>query len=211
MILWKPIAWTLILAVPASLVAADSAAAILYANGTTYVNGSNIPKSSAVFVGDLVQTRSDSQASIKSLGSSVLVLADSLVQIQTNSVKLEHGGVTVTTSKSMATQVGNLIVTPAVADWTVFQVTDTDGTIRILAGKGDLALSDGTRLPQGQETTREETHGKQKKRSSGGNKAPANKPILESNIAIGGGVLVIGGLTTWVLLQGDDPLSPKDP
>jgi hypothetical protein len=211
MILWKPVIWILILAVPTSLIAADSAAAMLYAKGTAYVNGSSIPKSSAVFVGDLVQTRPDSVASIKSLGSSVLVLGDSLVEVQSNAMKLEHGTVTVATSQSMATQVGGLTITPAGTAWTVFQVTDTDGTVRILASKGDLALSDGTRLQQGEETTRDETDAKHKKRRGGGGIGAASEPILNSHLAVIGGVLAIGGLTTWVLVQGDDPLSPKNP
>jgi hypothetical protein len=39
--------------------AADSAAAMMYANGTAWINGGNIPKSSAIFVGDLVQTKAN--------------------------------------------------------------------------------------------------------------------------------------------------------
>ena len=56
--------WTLISAVPVSLWAADSGAAMLYAKGTTWINGSSVPKTSAVFPGDLVQTQSGSAASI---------------------------------------------------------------------------------------------------------------------------------------------------
>jgi len=48
----------LLLLVPASLFAADSDAAMLYTNGIAWVNGSGVPRaSSAIFSGDLLQTR----------------------------------------------------------------------------------------------------------------------------------------------------------
>ena len=50
---------------PGSLFAADSNAAMLYTNGAAWVNGAHVPRSSsAIFSGDLLQTRSDSVANI---------------------------------------------------------------------------------------------------------------------------------------------------
>ncbi len=72
----------LLLIVPASLFAADSAAAMLYANGAAWVNGSHVPTSSAIFAGDMVQTRSDSAVNINASGSTITVLGDSLVQFE---------------------------------------------------------------------------------------------------------------------------------
>jgi hypothetical protein len=80
--------------------AADSGPAMLYINGTAWINGASVPKSSAVFSADLVQTKTDSVANIKSVGSTLLVLPDSLVEFQANAIKLEHGRVTITTSKT---------------------------------------------------------------------------------------------------------------
>jgi hypothetical protein len=34
---------------------------------------------------------------------------------------------------------------------------------------------------------------------------------VDSPVAIAIGAGAIGGLVTWVLLEGDDPVSPKDP
>src|SRR5579864_874709 len=93
------LSWLLILVLPASMFAADASAAMLYTNGTTWINGGNVPKSSAIFSGDLVQTKSDSVASIKSPGNSVLVLSDSLVQFEGSAVRLEHGSVNIVTSR----------------------------------------------------------------------------------------------------------------
>ena len=89
----KLVSCVLLLIVPGSLIAADSGAAMLYADGAAWLNGSHVPKSSAIFAGDLVQTRSDSAANIHAPGSSVTVLGDSLVQFEGASLKVEHGGV----------------------------------------------------------------------------------------------------------------------
>src|SRR5580658_11087483 len=88
---------------PAALFAADQPSAMLYSHGTALLNGDSIARSSAIFSGDFVQTNPDSAANINASGSIVLVLNDSLVKYQGNAVTLEHGGVTVSTSKAMAT------------------------------------------------------------------------------------------------------------
>ena len=156
----KILSCLMIIIFPAAMFAADQASAMLYSHGTALLNGTNVPRSSAIFSGDLVQTNKDSVANINATGSSVLVLNDSLIQYEGNSVSLEHGGVTISTSKSLATRVGGVTVSPASSVWTEFEVRDVDGTIRIAARKGDLTLSDdkgSTTLAQGQETTREES------------------------------------------------------
>jgi hypothetical protein len=187
---------------------------MLYTNGTAWINGNNVPKAMALFSGDLVQTKSDSLANIKASGINVLVLSDSLVQFDPSAVKLEHGRVNVVTSKGLAVRVGGIKVVPASASTaTEFEVTDTDGTARIVARKGDLTLDDGkttTTLAQGQEATRDEESKKDRKRGAGAVPGAAGG-ILDSPIAIGIGAAAIGGLTTWVLLKGDDPVSPKEP
>jgi hypothetical protein len=188
---------------------------MLYTNGPAWLNGSSVPKTSAIFSGDLVQTRSDSVANLKAPGTSVLVLSDSLVQFQGSAVKLEHGVVNVLTSKTMTAQVGGLKVVPVAASWTEFEVRDTDGSVKIIARKGDLTLTDAsgtTTLPQGQETTRDETtaNGKKKRDRNPGGAAPAaGGGILDSPPAIYSGLAAIGVLTGWALTRGDDPVSDK--
>jgi hypothetical protein len=205
--------------VPGSLLAADSGAAMLYANGAAWLNGSHVPNSSAIFAGDLVQTRSDSAANIHAPGSSITVLGDSLVQFEGALLKVEHGGVSVSTSKGVATTAGDVRVAPASNAWTEFNVTDIDGTVRIAANKGDLTITDddGTvTLPQGQETTRNEQSDqgdkkkKDKKRAAGAVPA-AGGGALNSPVAIGVGAAAIGGLTIWVLTRSSNPVSPATP
>jgi hypothetical protein len=205
---------------PASLFAADSNAAMLHTNGAAWINGAHVPRSSAaIFYGDLLQTRSDSVANINQPGSSITVLADSLVQFQGSSLDLQHGGVTVSTSKSVATTAGEIKVTPASNAWTEFNVSDVDGTVRISARKGDLTINDGKQtvlLAQGQETTRDDSsdtdNGKKKNRRRQNGAVPAaGGGILNSPWAVGAGGVAIIGVTTWVLIQNDNPASPAKP
>jgi hypothetical protein len=211
------LSWLLVMLMGMPSFAADSAAAMLYTNGTAWINGGTIPKSSAIFAGDLVETKSDSVANIKSSGTNVLVLSDSFIQYQGGAVKLEHGGMNVATSKGMSAQIGGLKVVPAAGAWTEFEVHDTDGAVRIVARKGDLKLIDasGTSiLVEGQETTRDETNekGKKKKdRGAGGAVPGATGGILDSPVAIGIGLGAAGGIAAWSLLHDDEPVSPKRP
>jgi hypothetical protein len=213
----------LIVLFPGSLFAADSNAAMLYTNGAAWVNGAHVPRSSsAIFTGDLLQTRSDSVANINQAGSSITVLSDSLVEFEGASVDIQHGGVTVSTSKGIAATAGDVKVEPASNAWTEFNVTDVDGTVRIHASKGALTISDGkdvVTLAQGQDTTRDESSGtsdkdnnkkKNKKRQAGAVPA-AGGGIMNSPYAIGIGAGAIVGVTTWVLIKNDDPASPTKP
>jgi hypothetical protein len=222
----KVVSCVLLLMVPGSLLATDSEAAMLYTTGSAWVNGSFVPRaSSAIFSGDLLQTRSDTVANINSAGSSITVHRDSLVQFEGSSLKIEHGGITVSTSKGVAASAGDVKVSPAGDTWTEFKMTDLDGTVRITASKGDLTISDlngTTTLSQGQETTRDESSNssstgnqsggkkKQGKQSTGATPA-AGGGILNSPIAVGiaGGAVV--GVATWVLIKNDNPASPSNP
>lgn len=204
--------------IPAQLLAADSASAMLYSNGTAWINGTTVPKSAAVFSGDLVQTRPDSSANLSANGSSVMVLADSLVRFQGEAVEIEHGAVRIGTAQGLATRAGEVTVKPAANSWTEFQVTDVDGQVEIVASKGDVTVQDPqgtTTVQQGQQTTRDDTSNaekkkKRKKRGTGAATA-ANGGILSSSAALYTGIAIVGGVTTWVLIQGDDPLSPACP
>jgi hypothetical protein len=204
----------MVMVFPAVLFAEPAASGMLYAHGTTLVNGSSIPRSSALFSGDLIQTDGDSVANINATGSAILVLNNSIVQYEGNALKLEHGGITVSTSKLLATHAGDVTVSPAAASgWTEFEVRDVDGRVQIAARKGDLTISDDsgtTTLTQGQETTLDEsgpTKNKKKKKREGA-APPAARGVLDSPVAIGIGTAAIGGVTAWALIRDDNPASP---
>jgi hypothetical protein len=221
----KLVSCVLLFLFPASMVAADSNAAMVYTSGTAWINGSHVPRlSTSIFIGDLLQTRSDTVANINSPGSTVTVFSDSLVKFGGSSLEIEHGGVTVSTSKGIAATVGDLRVVPASGAWTEFNVIEADGMVKIAAKKGDLSLSDddGTvTLAQGQETTRDESSDqsdknnkdkkKSKKRGVGGAAPAAGGGILNSPVAIGIGAGAVGFVAAWVLLHNDEPASPSKP
>jgi len=202
-----------------ALFAADQPAAMLYSHGTALLNGNSMERSSALFSGDLVQTNADSVANINATGSSILVLNDSLVQYEGSGLKLEHGGVSISTSKLLATRVGNVTVSPVSGVWTEFDVRDVDGRVQIAARKGDLSVSDdaGTiTLAQGQETTRDdsqqtEEQKKKKKKRVAAAYIPATGAIFDSPWAIGIGAGLVAGGTVWALVQGGTPASPAKP
>src|SRR6202051_1397091 len=163
----KILSCMMVLIFPAALWAADPPGAMLYSHGTALINGNSISRSSALFSGDLVQTNSDSVANINATGSSVLVLNDSLVQYEGSALKLEHGGVTISTSKLLAAPAGAIKVTPAASSWTEFDVRDVDGRVQIAARKGDLTISDDTgtsTLAEGQVTTRDDSQSESRNR-----------------------------------------------
>jgi hypothetical protein len=198
--------------------AGETASAMLYTNGAAWLNGSDVPKSAAVFSGDLLQTRPDSTASIQSNGSNVMVLADSLVKFEGSAVELEHGAVRVTTSRGLAARAGDVTVKPAADSWTEFQVTDVDGRVQIAANKGDVTVQDDkgtTTVTQGQETTRDDTADtekkKKKRRKGAGAATAATGGIMSSTPAVIGGLAVVGGVTVWVWTRSGAPVSPSCP
>jgi hypothetical protein len=207
----------MIAAVPVSMWAADSAPAMLYAKGTAWINGSTVPRTSAVFPGDLVQTRSDSMANINASGSNVVIMADSLVKFDGAAVSLEHGSVTVATSKGMTTRAGEVTVVPVSNGWTEFEVKQgLNGAVQVVAQKGDVSVSDGagtSTVPQGQQTTVDDSQERRKKkrRKVGGAIPAASGSILDSPVVVYAGAGAVGGLLIWVLLQDGNPVSAVQP
>ena len=200
------------------MLAGETASAMLYTNGAAWLNGSEVPKSAAVFSGDMLQTRPDSTASIQSNGSNVMVLADSLVKFEGPAVELEHGSVRVTTSRGLAARAGDVTVKPASNSWTEFQVTDVDGRVQIAANKGDLTVQDDkgtTPVTQGQQTTRDDTTDTEKKkkkhRRGAGAATAAGGGIMSSTPVVYGGLAAVGAVGVWVWLRQEPPVSPACP
>jgi hypothetical protein len=208
--------WMMIAMFPASLMASESNSAMLYAKGTAWINGSAVPHSSALFAGDMVQTRPDSMVNINALGSNVTVGSDSLIKYQGNAISVEHGSISVATSKGLVTHIGEVTVAPTQSSWTEFEVTDVNGSVQIMARKGDVTIADasGTNtLPQGQQATRDESQDQKTKKhkKNEGAVAPMNGGILDSPWAIGLGAGAIGVGAAIILTRDGDPISPKSP
>jgi hypothetical protein len=204
------ICWMLIAVTPAALVAADadSGAAMLYGKGTVWLNGRPFPHSSAVFPGDLIQTQPESVATLDASGSGVVVLPDSLVKFEGNAVSLEQGAVSVATSKGMVALAREVTVTPASNAWTEFEVVDTNGTVQVFAGKGNVNVNcrKGTaNLSEGEQATPDKSGKCTKKKRKTGTPVPENGALLTDPFVLGGALITAGGVVCLLLCTPPKP------
>ncbi|HLX76130.1 MAG TPA: hypothetical protein VKR26_15390 [Terriglobales bacterium] len=207
----------MLLLAPTVLFAANSAM-LTVSDSESSTGANNVLRSSALFVGDTVATRPDSVASINAEGSMVLVLADSSIQFEGNSVNMGHGGVVVTTSQAMAVRAGKLTIAPVAQRAAKFEVSDADGVIQIAAREGALAINDGsstTILQQGQETTRPDSDQSEgPKRDKGAPPTGSGFHMSKKTAAIVFGGAAAAGTTAAILLttgSSSHPVSPAIP
>ncbi len=162
----------MILLLPQSLMAIDSGSAILHTRGGVWVNGSEVPDSTAIFPGDLLETKPGFAANLTADGSTVLIQPESVLKFQGDLLVLEHGGVSVGTSKAMRVQVNCLTVVPVSTEWNQYEVTDVTGKVLVAARKNDVKInreggleklskerenSSGAIVHEGEQDTREES------------------------------------------------------
>ena len=152
--------WTLLVVVPVSLLGqtglgqtgqgqtgpvqtgqaqtGSAGAGILHTQGGVWVNGYEAKDSSAVFPGDLVETKPGSPADLTLDGATVLIQPESVARLQNNVLELDHGSVSVGTSRSFKVKVNCVTVTPVVNEWTQYEVTNLNGNIQVAARKNDV-------------------------------------------------------------------------
>jgi hypothetical protein len=221
---WKNLVCVGLVAIlPESLVAEDSASAILHSTGRVLLNGNPAPVSSALFPDDFVQVQANSQAIINATGSTVVVGPDTVIQVESNELALDHGTLSVSTSGQFRVRVGCITVIPVSELWTQYDVTDVDGRVTVSAHTKDVDINArGSRVSQKQEKGSNERvtvrEGEQKTRDEhcgaatkppkyvAGKGAIFNSPKVRWPAA---GV-IIGGMC-WVLCRSDDPVSPWVP
>jgi len=171
---------------------------MLRGQGQVWLNGKLLPRSSAVFPGDLIQTQPESVATVEASGSSLIVMPNSLLKFSGTSVLLEHGVVSVGTSQGLVAQTGQVTVTPASAKWTEFELADANGAIQVIARKGAMTVDcgkDTASLTEGDEVTPDDSGRCRKRRRAGG--APTaghgsifTDPYVQGGVLAGGGVLI---------------------
>ena len=212
----KIISGCLILLTPCALLAQETGAAVVYGTGSVFLNGAALSNSSAVTVGDVVQTRDNGVANINSPGATLVVESNTIVRFQSGGFALDRGSVSVATGRGMSVFARDLKITPVSNDWTEFYVIRASGSIQIMARKHDVTVncgtSSGTTVREGQQVSRDDSGdcGVVSKRGAGAPTA-AKVPILDSRWAEYGGLGVGGGLLGWVLAHSDDPVSPSKP
>ena len=131
------VVWALVVAVPPSVLG-QTPSAILHSQGGVWVNGYEARDSSAVFTGDLLETKPGFSASLTLDGSTILIQPESVAKLRENMLVLDHGSVSVTTSKSFRVRVNCLTVVPTSDAWTQYDVTDVNRTIQVVARKNDV-------------------------------------------------------------------------
>lgn len=215
LMLRKLISGCLILLTPCALFGQETGAAVIYGTGSVFLNGAALSNSSAVTIGDVVQTRDNGVANINAPGATIVVESNTIVRFQSGGFALDRGNISVATGKGMSVFARDFKITPTSGDWTEFYVARASGSIQIIARKNSVTVTCGSNsstVREGQQISREDAAdcGLVSKR---GGSAPtaAEAPILDSQrlqqIGIGAGA----GLLGWVLFQGDEPASPSAP
>ena len=136
--------WALAVILPSSIAAQSvteqSASAILHTDGGVWVNGYEAHDSSAIFPGDLVETKPNSSANLVLDGSTVLLAPETVGKFQGDLFELDHGVVSVVTSKGFKVRVNCIRVVPAVNEWTQYVVSDLNGSVQVSAKKLDVNI-----------------------------------------------------------------------
>jgi hypothetical protein len=140
------VSWVMIILFPLSLMAVDTGSAVLHSSGGVWVNGTEVADATAVFAGDLIETKSGFIANLDAEGSSVLIQGESVVKFQGDYLDLEHGSVAVGTSTSMSVHVNCIKVEPLSNDRTQYEVKDVSGTVQVAARKNDVNIRQGGAL-----------------------------------------------------------------
>jgi len=198
--------WTLIVLLPSSLLAVDAGPAILHSKGPVWVNGKEAADSTAILPGDLLETETGEAVNLTTEGSTIVIQEQSIVKYNGDSLSLEHGSVSVTTSRSMSVDVDCVRVVPVKNEWTQYDVSHLDSHMDASALKLDVNIEHGSTarkrstekadtesatVHEGEKASRElsEVCGVAAIPASVGN--PVNTKLIGIGAGAGGGVLLI--------------------
>lgn len=220
----------MIVIMPVSLWADDTGAAMLRSNGGVLVNKNPAPPSTALFPDDLVETQQNIVASIEAAGSTADISPETMIQFESDELVLDHGSVSVNTSRGLRVRVGCVLVTPANIEWTHYNVTDMNGRVTVSALKDDVNIdsrsassrtansksagqspqTDRVSVREGEQKSREEKCGAPVVKES--SRFAARGALFNSPWAKGIGIGIVAAGTCWVLCSLDgNPMSPSKP
>ena len=207
---------------PVSLTAQESAGAILYGGNGTLVNQGQAPASTAIFPNDQIQTPKGVSARIQLTGSETQVNPESIVQFQDSELALDHGSLSVNTSRGLRVRVGCITITPVHDNaWTHFDVKDVDGKVIISSFKDDVYVDarrsnfENVKEQERDRSIVHETEQKTRNEKCGGGddnpKEAATSSPLNSWYAIAAGSAAVIFTTCYALCRSSEPLSPECP
>jgi hypothetical protein len=150
--------WVLAAGLPLSLLGqvppqTQPSSAILHAEGGVWVNGAEAHDSTAVFSGDVLQTKPGFSATLSLDGTEVLLAPETVGKFDGDAFVLDHGSVSVGTSKSFKVKVNCIKVVPVHEEWTKYEVTDTNGTVQVSALKNDVNVEHAVHAKPSAENT----------------------------------------------------------
>jgi hypothetical protein len=198
---------------------AQAPSAIVHTQGGVWVNGYEAKDASAVFSGDVIETKPDFSATLNLEGSSVLIQPESVVKFQGDAVELDHGTVSVETSRSLKVLVHCITVVPVANEWTQYDVVDLNGSVQVSARTKDVNVKwehVGHKTPvanaagQPDEQQGSVHQGEQKKYDESqlcGLPPPTNPAALPNPKWIAAGA-VGAGVLIWVLVNGGGGKKP---
>lgn len=135
----------MVAAVPLSLMGQvppqGAPAAILHTQGGVWVNGAEARDSTAIFAGDLLETKPGFSATLNLDGTEVLIASEGVAKLESNELVLDHGSVSVGTSRGFRVRVNCIRVIPVVNEWTQYEVSDLNGTVQVTARKLDVNVT----------------------------------------------------------------------
>lgn len=210
---------------PVLLGAQETAAATLRSSGSgVLVNNNPAPTSIALFPDDLVQTPKNAVARIELTGSSADINADSMVQFEGDELVLDHGTLSVRTTRGLRVRVGCLTVIPVnLSQWTQYDVSDVNGRVTVNATKSDVYIDSRAKKAEdaknpsrsNRDIVRESEQKSREERCGAaylkGESTPGLGALMNSTwvrIVAGGAV---GTVVCLGLCPDDDPLSPSKP
>jgi len=175
--------------------APNPAVAMLNVSGKVQVNGSAIPRGTALLSGDRIQTQSDSVANITLVGSSVLVKPNTLVEFQGDAVEISQGGMVIATSRGMIARAYGLTISPGTQTPSKFEVAENGDSVVVAAEQGNVNVSDdkeSSTVPEGQQTTK-------KKKGAGAVPGTSGSAFPTKTVAIVAGVAGAAAVTGIVI------------
>lgn len=206
--------WAMLVIVPSALLG-QAPSAILHTQGGVWINNYEARDSTAVFKGDVLQTRPGFTANLTLEGSEVFIQQETITKFEGDLLELQHGAVAVGTSRSFKVKVKCITVTPVANEWTQYEVTDVNGTVHVAARKSDVnvqiegahlkpngenAGSQGGSVREGEEKNYNESD------LCGGPPRTTGASALDPKwIALGGAGV---GVLIWVLVHGGGGKSP---
>ncbi|MGO9085489.1 MAG: hypothetical protein ACLP6G_00030 [Terriglobales bacterium] len=221
---WRNLVCLLLLAtLPLSLAADDTGGAILHSSGSVLLNKNPVPSTGALRSDDLIETQSDAIARIELAGSAADMNPETMVQFNSAELILEHGSLSVNTSRGLKVRVGCVTVTPVRLEWTHYDVSDVDGKVTVAALKNDVYVesrsanaqparqstrSDRAIVREGEQKSRQEKCGGATLKESS---VAGRGPIMSSPYVMWPAAGVIFGVARWVICCGDDAVSPDRP